>query len=180
MGLESDFIKSARKEFMRYKSMGEKTFAQLSDDELQHTFHPEDNSIAQITKHIVGNMRSRWTNFLTEDGEKIWRHRDTEFEDPYTSRPELLAAWESGWKLVFSALDEIGPHNFDTPVSIRKEPHTIMEAVQRQLAHYASHVGQIVYLGKSIKGQSWESLSIPKGQSEAFNQRYYGTQEQGK
>ena len=177
MGFETDFLQSARKEFLRYKTMGEKTFAQLGDDQLLHTYHPDDNSIAQITKHIVGNMRSRWTNFLTEDGEKSWRHRDTEFEGPYTSKKELLEAWESGWQLVFTALDSVNSENFTTPVYIRKEPHSIMAAVHRQLAHYASHVGQIVFLAKSIKGGDWESLSIPKGQSEAFNQRYFDDQE---
>ena len=176
MGLEVDFIQSSRKEFLRYKTMAEKTFAQLSDKQLLHTYHPEDNSIAQIAKHIIGNMNSRWTNFLTEDGEKSWRQRDTEFEKPYTTKEELLAAWESGWQLVFSALDSINSENFSTPVTIRREPHSIMEAVQRQVAHYASHVGQIVFLGKSIKGDAWESLSIPKGQSEAFNQKYYKEQ----
>ena len=173
MDVQVEFIRSARKEFQRYKSMGEKTFAQLSDSELLHTYHPEDNSIAQITKHIVGNMRSRWTNFLTEDGEKTWRHRDTEFENPYNTKVELLAAWEDGWELVFSALDSIDSENFNTTVYIRKEPHSIIDAVHRQIAHYASHVGQIVFLGKSIKGDKWESLSIPKGQSEAFNQKYF-------
>lgn len=176
MGLETDFIRSARKEFMRYKQMGEKTFAQLNDAQLLHTFSPEDNSIAQITKHIVGNMKSRWTNFLTEDGEKPWRNRDSEFEQPYASKEELLSAWDSGWKLVFAALDGIHTQNFNTPVYIRKEPHSVMAAIHRQLAHYASHVGQIVYLGKSIKGDAWESLSIPKGESEAFNQKFYRDQ----
>ena len=176
MGFETDFIKSARREFMRYHNMGERSFAQLDDQELLHTYHPDDNSIAQITKHIVGNMKSRWTNFLTEDGEKSWRHRDTEFEAPYSSREELLQAWESGWQCVYDALDTIHPGNFNTPVYIRKEPHSIMEAIHRQLAHYASHVGQIVYLAKSIKGAAWQSLSIPKGQSEAFNRQFRNKQ----
>lgn len=176
MGFEVDFTLSAKKEFNRYKSMGEKTFAQLDEAQLLHTYHPEDNSIAQITKHMVGNMRSRWTNFLTEDGEKTWRHRDTEFEQPYSTKKELLEAWESGWQLVFNSLDSIDPGNFATLIYIRKEPHSIMEAVLRQLAHYASHVGQIVALGKSIKGDTWESLSIPKGQSEAFNRKFFDAQ----
>ena len=176
MDFEAEFLKSARKEFQRYKTMGEKTFAQLNDSELLHTYHPDDNSIAQITKHIVGNMRSRWTNFLTEDGEKSWRHRDTEFEQPYSTKEELMAAWEAGWDLVFSALDSIDHNNFSTPVYIRKEPHSVIAAVQRQIAHYASHVGQIVFMGKSIKGNEWESLSIPKGQSEAFNRKYFEDQ----
>lgn len=176
MGLEKDFLSSARKEFKRYKTMGEKSFAQLGEPELLHTYHREDNSIAQITKHLVGNMKSRWTHFLTEDGEKSWRHRDTEFEAPYASREEMLKAWESGWQCVFDALDMIDKENFNTPVYIRKEPHSIMEAIHRQLAHYAGHVGQIVYLAKSIKGSAWQSLSIPKGQSETFNRQFTSKQ----
>lgn len=176
MSFETDFLRSARKEFLRYKTMGESSFTQLDELELLHTYDPEDNSIAQITKHIVGNMKSRWTNFLTEDGEKTWRHRDTEFEAPYTSKEEMLQAWESGWKCVFEALDSINTENFNTPIYIRKEPHSIMEAIHRQLAHYSSHVGQIVYLAKSLKGAAWQSLSIPKGQSEAFNRQFMNKQ----
>ncbi|WP_394749729.1 DUF1572 family protein [Spongiimicrobium salis] len=164
------FIKSARFEFKRYKTLGDKTFAQLSDQDMLWQYQ-ESNSIAIIVKHIVGNMLSRWTNFLTEDGEKSWRNREMEFKDPYRKKEDLVAAWEEGWQCLFTALDSIDHNNFDTPIRIRTEEHSIVEAVHRQLAHYANHVGQIVFIGTMIKGEEWKSLSIPKGGSEEFNQR---------
>jgi len=166
---------SALREFERYKTLGEKTFEQLTEEELQHTFHAADNSIAQIVKHLEGNMRSRWTNFLEEDGEKTWRNRDSEFEKPLSDKAQIEEAWSAGWQCVFDALEAINESNFTNTVRIRKEPHSIIQAVHRQLGHYASHVGQIVYLGKSIKGEQWTSLSIPKGKSEEFNKNYFNS-----
>ena len=174
MNFQENYLKSVRKEFSRYKSMGEKTFDQLTDEEIHWKYVDSDNSIAIIVKHIVGNMLSRWTNFLTEDGEKTWRNRETEFEAPYASKSEMLNAWEKGWNCLFAALDNIDSSNFDSKIKIRNEDHSIVEAVNRQLAHYPSHVGQIVFLGKMIKGADWASLSIPKGQSEAFNKKMFG------
>lgn len=174
MTFSEDFIKSAQVEFKRYKTLGDKTFAQLSEKELHWANSPSDNSIALIIKHMVGNMKSRWTNFLSEDGEKPWRNRETEFEDPIATKKKLLASWEEGWECLFNALDAVNEANFITDIYIRNEKHTIIEAVHRQLAHYASHVGQIVFLGKMIKGKDWTSLSIPKGGSEAFNKEKFG------
>lgn len=169
MDFVRNYIDSALFEFHRYKAMGDTTFAQLNDNDILWQHGPEDNSVSQIVKHISGNMLSRWTNFLTEDGEKPWRNRDREFEQPFTSKTEMMAAWEKGWQCLFGALDSIDQDNFHYRISIRNEAHTIIEALNRQLAHYASHIGQIVLLGKMIKGEQWISLSIPKGESASFN-----------
>ncbi len=175
--IPKEFMASAIREFERYKTLGEKTFDQLNEEEIQFIYQEDDNSVAQIAKHLVGNMHSRWTNFLEEDGEKAWRNRDTEFVEPFTSKEELEKAWSSGWKCVFDALAVVNEDNFSSKVRIRKEPHSLIQAIHRQLAHYASHVGQIVYLGKSIKGDQWVSLSIPKGKSEEFNRQYFNSKQ---
>ena len=169
MALSEQYLESAIKEFQRYKTLGDKTFARLSEKEIHWRFNEETNSIAIIVKHMVGNMLSRWTNFLTEDGEKPWRKRDTEFEDPYSSKEEMLQAWENGWQCVFKALRTINEDNFHTHIRIRNEQHNIFEAVNRQLGHYAYHTGQIITTAKNILGERWQSLSIPKGGSEEFN-----------
>jgi hypothetical protein len=166
---QENFIKSALFEFRRYKTLGDNTFLQLNDKELLWKYNETDNSISQIVKHISGNMLSRWTNFLTEDGEKSWRNRDTEFEHPFAVKTEMVTAWEQGWDCLFEALATVNTNNFNAPIKIRNEEHTIIEAVNRQLAHYANHVGQIVLLGKMIKGSKWVSLSVPKDESQAFN-----------
>ena len=171
---KENYIKSVQFEFRRYKTLGDKTFEQLSEEELLWKYSPTDNSIAQIVKHMVGNMMSRWTNFLTEDGEKPWRHRESEFVEPLTKKSEIIGSWEQGWDFLFSALGQIDSENFETEIKIRNEAHTIIEACNRQLAHYANHVGQIVLLGKMIKGREWISLSIPRGSSEAFNRIKFG------
>ena len=173
MDFVKNYLDSVHYEFHRYKTMGEKTFAQLNEADILWKHQEEDNSISQIVKHIVGNMHSRWTNFLTEDGEKSWRKRDSEFEDPFTTKTEMIAAWEKGWQCLFDALAALNRGNFDSHVKIRNTDHTIVEAINRQLAHYASHIGQIVLLGKMIKDDNWVSLSIPKGQSEAFNKEKF-------
>ncbi len=175
MNFEDYYLKSALYEFNRYKTLGDKTFAQLSEQEVQWSYLENENSISQIVKHIVGNMLSRWTNFLTEDGEKSWRNRDKEFVNPYTSKEEMIVAWEKGWKCLFDAMNTINETNFSSKVYIRGEAHTIVDAVNRQLAHYASHVGQIVLLGKMQKGSEWKSLSIPKGESKAFNAKKFNS-----
>lgn len=165
----SAYIESLRKEFERYKSLGEKTFAQLADEELFWHYNEESNSIAIIVNHLAGNMLSRWTDFLNSDGEKEWRHRDQEFEDKIKSRAELLERWNQGWTCLFEALDAVNESNFQQTIYIRSEAHSIIEAFHRQLGHYASHIGQIQYIGRMIKGADWQSLSIPKGESENFN-----------
>lgn len=175
MNFPENYLKSVRFEFRRYKTLGDKTFEQLDERDIHWKYNNRNNSIALIVKHMSGNMLSRWTNFLTEDGEKTWRDRETEFENPSNSKTEMLAAWEKGWECLFSALDAVNTSNFDTLVKIRNEQHTIVEAINRQLAHYANHVGQIVLMGKMIKGGEWVSLSIPKGGSEWFNtERFSG------
>lgn len=169
MNLQADYLKSLLFECERYKSLGDKTFIQLDDSDIHWKFESTGNSIAVIVKHLSGNMLSRWTNFLTEDGEKIWRNRDSEFEATYKTKKEMLLAWETGWKCFFDAIQEINEENFEYTINIRNEPHTITQALNRQLAHYSYHIGQIVLLGKTIKAENWISLSIPKGQSRAFN-----------
>ncbi len=174
MNFQENYLSSVKFEFNRYKTMGDKTFAQLTDEDILWTYSETDNSIAIIVKHLVGNMLSRWTHFLTEDGEKPWREREMEFEAPYTSKNDMIAAWEKGWSCLFDALDSIDSSNFDTKIKIRNKEHTVIEAINRQLAHYSSHVGQLVFIGKMLKGPQWKSLSIPKGGSEAFNKKMFG------
>lgn len=169
MGSWENYMYSARFEFERYKTLGDETFKQLSEEEIHWRFNETDNSIAVIVKHLAGNMRSRWTSFLTEDGEKDWRNRENEFSKPYINKAAMLADWASGWEFLFTALNQVNGTNFDSIIKIRNENHTIIEAVNRQLAHYAGHVGQIVLLGKIQKGKDWKSLSIPKDGSQAFN-----------
>lgn len=164
-----DFLQSSRKEFSYYRSLGERTFAQVPDEALFRIPAPGCNSIAVIVKHLHGNMRSRWTDFLTSDGEKAWRQRDAEFEGGFTTRQELLAHWNEGWDCLFRAIDPLVPEDLERIVHIRSEPHSVVQAISRQLAHLPYHVGQIVLLGKLFLGDDFQSLSIPKGGSQAFN-----------
>lgn len=163
------YLVSIIKQFEYYKSLGDKTFEQLTFEELKKEFATDSNSIAIIVKHLVGNMLSRWTNFLSEDGEKIWRIRDSEFEDTYNSKEEIIENWNKGWKCLFDAIKPLNENDLDRIIYIRNEGHTVTEAVNRQLAHYSYHIGQIVFLGKLIKGENWKSLSIPKGNSSKYN-----------
>lgn len=171
--MSSIFLESIKKEFLRYKSYGDQTLERLTLEQLLWEPSADVNSVAVLVKHMSGNMKSRFTNFLTEDGEKSWRHRDREFDVDFASKEEVIALWEDGWSILFSALEEINEGNFNTPVYIRTEAHSISHALHRQLAHYASHTGQMMYLGKIILGDQWESLSIPIGQSAAFNRRMF-------
>lgn len=164
-----DYLESAKKQFAYYRLLGEKTFDQLTDQDLFYQPNEASNSIAIMVKHLWGNMLSRWTNFLTEDGEKDWRKRDEEFESSIQSREEMIRKWNDGWQCLFDALDSINENNQDQLIYIRNQGHTITEAINRQLAHYAYHVGQIVYLGRLIKNNEWTSLSIPKNGSKAYN-----------
>ena len=168
-----NYLDSIHKQFTYYKMLGDKTFDQLSEQDLFWQQNPESNSIAIIVKHLWGNMRSRWTDFLTTDGEKEWRQRDAEFEADIRSKEELLEKWEEGWNCLFTALASVNEDNFDTVIYIRNMGHTITEAINRQLAHYAYHIGQIVFIGRMIKGDAWKSLSIPKGKSKAYNARKF-------
>lgn len=164
------YLSSSIKQFEYYKSLGDKTFTQLSFDDMQWQSNVDANSISIISKHLVGNMLSRWTNFLTEDGEKTWRKRDDEFVDTFSTKEELIAAWESGWYCLFKAIQGLDQNDLEQIIHIRNQGHTVTEAINRQLAHYAYHVGQIVFLGKFLKGENWQSLSIPKGDSKKYNE----------
>ncbi len=167
------YLSSIIKQFEYYKSLGDKTFNQLSFEEMQKEFTQDSNSITIIVKHLVGNMLSRWTNFLTEDGEKEWRHRDAEFQDTYTSKEVLIANWNKGWNCLFNAIKPLKETDLERIIYIRNQGHTVTEAINRQLAHYSYHTGQIVFLGKLIKGKNWTSLSIPKGDSSKYNKEKF-------
>tara|TARA_R110002073_G_scaffold8207_1_gene45652 strand:+ start:93216 stop:93770 length:555 start_codon:yes stop_codon:yes gene_type:complete len=171
--MHNSYLSSALKQFQYYKFLGDKTFNQLFDQELFWQSDTESNSIAIIVKHMVGNMLSRWTDFLTEDGEKSWRDRDNEFVDTYQNRADILTSWEKGWTCVFSALNQIDNNNLETIVYIRNQGHTITEAINRQLCHYSYHVGQIVLIGRMLKKEAWISLSVPKNQSKKYNQEKF-------
>lgn len=166
--MKSSYLNSAIKQFEYYKSLGDKTFEQLNEKNIHWQFNEESNSIVIIVKHIVGNMLSRWTNFRTEDGEKEWRHRDTEFKNPY--KTEMLDAWEKGWKCLFEAITPLEENDLLEIIYIRNQGHTIVEAINRQLCHYSYHVGQIVSTAKMIKSEDWETLSIAKNKSSNYNQ----------
>lgn len=167
----NSYLISAYKEFQRYETLGRKTMEQLSDPDLLHQPAQEVNSIAVTVKHLHGNMMSRWTDFMTEDGEKEWRERDGEFEDTLKTREEVYDLWTEGWNLVFDTLEKMRISEIEHKVVIRGEEHTVIEATNRQLCHYAYHVGQMVLIGKMLIGEKWESLSIPRGKSKEFNQK---------
>lgn len=171
--MEKEYLESIKKQFQFYKSLGEKTFDQLSEEDLFWQYNEESNSIAIIVNHLWGNMKSRWTDFLSSDGEKDWRNRDLEFESVIKTKAEMLEKWNDGWNCLFEALDSINKENFQTKVYIRNQEHSIIEAVNRQFAHYSYHIGQIVYIGRMIIGREWKSLSIPKGDSQQFNQKKF-------
>jgi uncharacterized protein DUF1572 len=163
------YIEEARRQMRGHKRLAEGAMAQLKDEELFITLDPESNSIAVLVKHMAGNMRSRFTDFLTSDGEKPDRFRDREFElNPATTRADLMNWWEEGWDRVFAAIDSLKPEDVMRTVTIRGEPHTVLQAVNRQIAHYAQHTGQIVFLVKHIRSSGWKTLSIPRGKSEDY------------
>jgi len=157
------------KRFEYYKMLGDKSFAQLSDEQIFWQFNEESNSIAVIVKHVAGNMLSRWTNFLTEDGEKSWRNRDEEFVNTFKTKDEVLQYWEKGWKCLFDALNQINDENLYSTIYIRNEAHSLIDAVFRQLAHYPYHIGQIVFIAKMMKNEDWKTLSIARNKSQDFN-----------
>ena len=165
------YLEEARRQLRGHKRMGEGAMSQLKDEEFFVTLDPESNSVAILVKHLAGNMRSRFTDFLTSDGEKPDRFRDREFElTPATTRAEVIQWWEEGWAIVFSAIDPLKPEDVTRTVSIRGEPHTVLQAINRQIAHYAQHIGQIVFLAKHLRSSEWKTLSIPRGKSEEFKQ----------
>lgn len=166
--MQKSYSESVQKQFEYYKNLGDKTFLQLKEEELFWTYNEESNSVAIIVKHMQGSL-SRWTDFLTSDGEKEWRNRDAEFEATIQNKEELLAKWEEGWICLFAALKSVEHIDLDTLVYIRNQGHTITEAINLQLAHSAYHVGQIVFLGKMRSSGSWQSLSIAIGDSNSYN-----------
>jgi hypothetical protein len=169
MSLGKEYLNTVIKRLKYYKELGEKTFEQLEDKDFHYLPTSESNSIAIIVQHLTGNMLSRFTNFLIEDGEKDWRQRDDEFEVHNFSKQQVIEHWDKGWHCCFDALEDLTEDDLLKTIYIRKEPLTVLDAVNRQLAHYPYHIGQIVFIGRMIKDKDWKNLSIPKGQSHQYN-----------
>jgi hypothetical protein len=165
----TDYVQDSLAVFGLYKRLAEQSMAQISDEEFFRQVDPESNSVAIIVKHIAGNMRSRWTDFLTSDGEKLDRNRDGEFIADTNNRADYMRAWDEGWKLVFGALQPLSNADLATKVMIRNEPHSVMQAINRQVAHYSSHIGQIIFLCKHCRSAEWKTVSIPRNRSAQFN-----------
>lgn len=167
----TSYIQDSTSLFQYYKKLGEGAMAQLNDEQLFTALDPEMNSIAIIVKHMSGNMRSRWTDFLTSDGEKSDRKRDSEFEGPPQTREEVMRLWNEGWQIVLTTLESLSDADMNRTITIRGEAHSVMQAINRQIAHYAYHIGQIVFLAKHLQEKNWKSLSVPRGKSEEFNRK---------
>lgn len=169
MSLGKDYLATSIKRLKYYKDLGDKTFEQLNDWDFHYQPNDDSNSIAIIIQHMAGNMLSRWTNFLTEDGEKEWRNRDDEFEVNKNTKEEILALWEKGWDCFLTTLQSLKKKDLKKNITIRKEALTVVDGINRQLAHYPYHIGQIIYIAKIIKSKNWKNLSIPKGDSSKYN-----------
>lgn len=169
METNNNYLETVKKQFLYYKTLGEKAMEQLEPKQLFISTNDDTNSIAVIVKHISGNMLSRWTDFLTSDGEKEWRNRDDEFENTIETKEELLQLWNKGWYCLFNAINPLTDEQLTTIIYIRNEGHTVIEAINRQLAHYPYHIGQIVFYAKMLKNTNWNSLSIPKNKSNSYN-----------
>lgn len=167
--ISRNYLEDAIRSFRSYKRLAERALEQVNDDEFFIQIDEESNSLALIVKHIAGNQRSRWRDFLTSDGEKPDRHRDTEFELIEDTRESLMAFWEAGWRTLFEALEGLTPEDLERTVTIRGEPHTVVEAINRQLTHYPYHIGQIVFLAKHLRASEWKTLSVPRNRSAEFN-----------
>ncbi len=163
------YLDSAKRQFLMYKQLGEKAMSQIADDQLNWQANEDSNSVAAIVKHLWGNMMSRWTDFLTTDGEKPWRERDAEFDNKEMGRAEIMKLWDEGWQCLFNALDSITDADLERIIYIRNEGDTILSAINRQISHYCYHVGQIVYVSKLRSTDTWKSLSIPRNQSAVYN-----------
>lgn len=170
MSFAKTYLRTTLARLRYYKELGDKTFAQLNDWDFHYQPNEESNSIAILIRHMAGNMLSRWTDFLTTDGEKEWRQRDAEFTVEKETKAELLVTWEKGWACFFGTLESLKKKDLKKTVTIRNEPLSVIDAIQRQLAHYPYHIGQILYIAKIIKNKNWENLSIPRGGSQAYNQ----------
>jgi hypothetical protein len=171
LAFTTSYLEDALAVFRQYKRLAEGAIAQVTDDQLNAVLDPEMNSISVIVKHLAGNMRSRWTNFLTSDGEKPDRNRDSEFIEPPRTREELIRLWEDGWSRLFGALEPLSDADLGRSVTIRGEAHSVTQAINRQIAHYASHCGQIILLAKHFQHENWKSLSIPRNKSGDFNRQ---------
>ena len=174
------YLKDVVDQFRKLKSLGDKALAQVRDEDLFVTLDPESNSLAILIQHMAGNLLSRWTDFLNSDGEKPNRDRDSEFELVSTTREELLARWEEGWRCLFQAVAALSEEDLAMTVLIRAEPHSVIKAINRQLTHYGSHVGQIVFLAKHCASDHWTTLSVPRGGSAAFNAAKLGAAKPGR
>ncbi len=173
-----EYIESIIKQFEYYKMLGEKTFSQLDEEDLFWKYNEDSNSIGIIVNHLAGNMLSRWTDFLNSDGEKPWRNRDSEFEEVIQNKEGLLSRWNEGWDCLLSTLKSLKETDLNRIVYIRNEGHTITEAINRQLTHYSYHVGQIVFIGKMRTHNQWQSLSIPKGNSQHYNAQKFSKEKE--
>ena len=171
--MSESFLPAVTKEFIRYKELGEKAMLQLPDEKLFWQYNEESNSIATIIKHLSGNMLSRWTDIFNSDGEKEWRMRDEEFVNDIANREDLMKIWSKGWEKLFETINSLTPMDLERIIYIRGEAHTLTEAILRQVAHYPHHVGQIIFIGKMVLNQHWQSLSIPKNSSAAFNAKTF-------
>jgi Protein of unknown function (DUF1572) len=169
MDIGEEYLNTVTRRLKYYKELGEKTFSQLEEKDFHWQPSSESNSIAVIIQHIAGNMISRWTNFLTEDGEKDWRNRDDEFEVHTYSKQQLIEIWDNGWRCFLDALESLTADDLLKTIYIRKESLTAIDAINRQLAHYPYHIGQIVYIGRMIRNENWQNLSIPKGTSQQYS-----------
>lgn len=171
--MATGYLESAINQFEYYKLLGEKTFAQLTDEDFFRQTNEDSNSIAIIVNHLGGNMLSRWTDFLTTDGEKEWRNRDAEFENELSTKQEVIEKWDRCWKVFLDTLKSLKSEDLEKIVYIRNQGHTVLEAINRQLAHYPYHIGQIVFIGKMFSTNPWQSLSIPKGNSTQYNEEKF-------
>ena len=178
--MQNSYLESVKKQITYYKSLGDKTFTQLTQEALFYQYNQESNSIAVIAKHIAGNMLSRWTNFFTEDGEKSWRNRDDEFINTFTTKEEMIAYWEKGWDCFLNTINSLEENDLEKIIYIRNQGHTVTEAINRQICHYPYHIGQIVFLGKMLQNEKWVSLSIPKNASKNFNQQKFSQEKSRK
>jgi hypothetical protein len=180
MSIGANYLMIVKKRFQAVKELADITIQRLSNEELNWACNEESNSTAVIIRHMSGNMVSRWTDFLTSDGEKPYRNRDEEFSTATATKDELLLIWEKGWKVLFSALDSLKEEDLLKNITIRGESHLVMDAIERQMAHYSYHVGQIVYIGKLLKNEEWVSLSIPRGKSDEFLKEMLDKHDAGK
>jgi hypothetical protein len=176
--MTNSYLDSVIKQFEYYKMLGDKTFSQINEDKLFWRYNEDSNSVAKIVKHLWGNMLSRWTEFMTSDGEKEWRDRDSEFENDITTKQEMLEKWNEGWTCLFNAINTVTSADLDKIIYIRNQGHTVIEAINRQLAHYSYHIGQIVFLGKMLADNEWTTLSIPKGNSHSYNEEKFSKPKQ--